>query len=154
MSTSPRFQRALTGAALLLAAGLAGSAFAQQAAKPAPAAANANAGSSAGSPEQLFGQWDTDKNGQLSRKEFSQGWEQAREASLLGRLEALFRSIDVDRNGVLDEIEYANLPMIKRFGPGGPRLAVFDADKSGKLDFREYLAMVQAMVKRSESGAP
>ena len=155
MSPSTRPTRAASCAALILAASLAGSALAQQAAKPAPApSAGAAANGQQGSPDQLFTQWDADKNGQLSRKEFNQGWEQAREASLIGRLEAQFKSMDADRNGVLDEKEYGNLPMIKRTGPGGPRLAVFDTDKSGKLDFREYLIMVQTMIKRSESAAP
>jgi Ca2+-binding EF-hand superfamily protein len=142
---------------MVIAVGLAGSAFAQQAAKPAPSnppappkAAGANG---SGSPEQLFGQWDTDKSGQLSRKEFTEGWERSREESLIGRLEAQFRSLDVDRNGVLDATEYANMPMMKRAGPAGPPMSAFDADKSGKMDFREYLSLVQAMIKRSSTEA-
>ena len=143
-------------ATLALALGLSCSALAQQVAKPASPKPSppANAGAdSAGSPDQLFAQWDTDKSGQLSRKEFSEGWEQAREASLLNRLEAQFKSMDVDHSGVLEANEYANLPMIKRAGAGAPPLSAFDADRSGKIDFREYLNLIQAMIKRSTEGA-
>jgi Ca2+-binding EF-hand superfamily protein len=32
-------------------------------------------------------------------------------------------------------------------------MSAFDADKSGKMDFREYLSLVQAMIKRSSTEA-
>ena len=120
-------------------------------AKPPAAAAKPAQGApaEAPSPEQIFGEWDTDKNKQLSLAEFKAGVEKARMAELIARLEQQFRKADTSGNKKLEAAEYAQLPVIKRGGPQAPPLATFDANKDQGIDFQEYLAMVQAFLRRS-----
>jgi Ca2+-binding EF-hand superfamily protein len=127
------------------------SAAAPTTARPAaPGAASTPAGRpTAASPEQLFADWDKDSNKQLSFQEFKDGLEEARLTETIARLETQFRSADANRSGALEASEYADLPVIKRAGGGAPPLSAFDANKNMSLDFREYLVMVQAMIKRN-----
>lgn len=121
---------------------------------PAPsAAAPVRTGPSPGdgqaaTADQLFTTWDKDKNRMLSLDEFKNGWESAREQNIIGRLEAQFRAADKDKSGVIEASEFASLPLIKRAGSGAPPMSAFDANKDQKLDFKEYLDLVPAMLKR------
>ena len=84
----------------------------------------------------------------LTLDEFKNGWESAREQNILGRLETQFRAADKDKSGLIEAVEFANLPLIKRAGSGAPPMSAFDANRDQKLDFKEYLDLVPAMLKR------
>jgi hypothetical protein len=116
-------------------------------AAPARAAAPAAAQPAAPTPEEIFAAWDKDKNRGLSLAEFKAGWEEVRQASMLSRIGGQFRAVDADRDGSLTAAEYGNLPLIKRAGSAAPAMSVFDTDRNGKLDFREYIRMVEGLVK-------
>lgn len=139
---------------LVLASGTALAQTGATAAKPAspatPAApAAAAAGPQAASPERMFTEWDTDKNRQLSLEEFKAGIETARATEMLMRLEQQFRKADKDNSQYIEAAEYAALPMVQRSGGGAPPFATFDANKDQKIDFKEYLGLFQAMMKRA-----
>jgi len=87
----------------------------------------------------------------LSPAEFKAGWEEVRQASMMSRIGGQFRAVDADRDGSLSPAEFGNLPVIKRAGSAAPALSVFDTDRNGKLDFREYIRMVEGMVKGAAS---
>jgi hypothetical protein len=120
------------------------------AAKP-PAAAKAAPAASpeAPTPEQMFADWDTDKNKQLSVAEFKAGVERARMQEVLARLEQQFRKADVNNSKKLEPAEYAQLPAIKRGGASAPPFATFDKNKDQGLDPQEFLDMVQDFMRRS-----
>jgi hypothetical protein len=118
------------------------------AAKPAPARPAA-APDEPATPEQIFAEWDTDKNKQLSVAEFKAGVEKARMAEVLTRLEMQFRKADTNSSGKLEAGEYAQLPAIKRGGTASPPFATFDTNKDGGLDPQEYINMVQDFMRRS-----
>jgi hypothetical protein len=120
---------------------------------PARAAAPAAAQPAAPTPEEIFSAWDKDKNRALSLTEFKAGWEEVRQASMLSRIGGQFRAVDADSDGALTPAEYGNLPLIKRGGSAAPAMSNFDTDKNGKLDFREYIRMVEGLVK-SATAAP
>ncbi len=113
-----------------------------------PAAAPSPADGQAATPDQLFLAWDKDKNKQLSLEEFKNGWESAREQNIMERLVSQFRVADKDKSGLVEAGEYANLPLIKRAGSGAPPMSAFDTNKDQKLDFKEFLDLVPAMLKR------
>jgi EF hand len=117
-------------------------------AAPARPTANPAGEAQAASPDQLFALWDVDKNRSLSITEFKNGWESAREQNIMGRLELQFRAGDKNKSGAIEAAEFANLPLIKRGGPGAPPMSAFDANKDQKLDFKEYLELVSAVLKR------
>ena len=102
----------------------------------------------AATADQLFTSWDKDKNTMLSLDEFKNGWESAREQNILGRLEAQFRAADKDKSGLIETAEFSNLPLVKRAGSGAPPMSAFDANKDQRIDFKEYLDLVPAMMKR------
>ena len=102
----------------------------------------------AATPDQLFVAWDIDRNKLLSPDEFKNGWESAREQNIMGRLASQFRAADRDKSGVIETTEFANLPLIKRAGSGAPPMSAFDSNKDQKIDFKEYLDLVPAMLKR------
>ena len=150
---------ALAGSLAIAASATAQTSTPTPAATPAPAAA-APARSNGPSPgdgqaataDQLFAAWDKDKNRTLTLDEFKNGWESAREQNIMGRLEAQFRTADKDKSGLIEAGEFANLPLIKRAGSGAPPMSAFDANKDQKLDFKEYLDLVPAMLKRMAPG--
>jgi Ca2+-binding EF-hand superfamily protein len=118
-------------------------------AAPKPAAApTADSIAANSSPEHMFGEWDTDKNQQLSLQEFKAGMEKARTTELLGRLVQQFRKSDRDNSQFLEASEYAAIPVVRSAGSGAPPLSAFDADKDQKLAFEEYLELVKAMIRR------
>ena len=144
----------LAGSFVVAAGAMAQTSTAAPASAPAPtAAAPARTGPSPGdgqaaTAEQLFASWDKDKNRMLSQEEFKNGWESAREQNILGRLEAQFRAADKDKSGLIEAGEFANLGLIKRAGSGAPPMSAFDLNKDQKIDFKEYLDLVPAMMKR------
>lgn len=140
----------LFSAAVMAQTGSAPAATRPAASAPAPAAAGRSQNAT---PEQLFADWDKDKNKLLSFDEFREGLEEARFTEMLARLEIQFRSADVNRTGALEVSEYANLPIIKRAGAGAPPMSAFDTNKNQSIDFKEFLIMVRAMMKRNEAQA-
>lgn len=119
-------------------------------AKPPTAARAAPAGpADAATPEEIFAEWDTDKNKQLSVAEFKAGVEKARLQEVLARLEQQFRKADTNGNKKIEASEYAQLPVIKRGGASAPAFASFDTNKDGGLDPQEYIDMVQSFLRRS-----
>ena len=127
-------------------------AFAFAGAAQAQAQAQAQAGAEAA--EATFARWDTDHNGVLSLEEFRTGSHAmaqaaraaaryAAEASLRGQ----FESIDANDDAAIGADEYPNLMLVRRAGASAPALAAFDANRDGRLQFGEYLAMVRQLAK-------
>ena len=104
--------------------------------------------------EATFARWDSDHNGVLSLEEFRNGSDamaqaaraaarDAAEASLRGQ----FESIDANDDAGIGADEYTNLMLVRRAGASAPALAAFDANRDGRLQFGEYLAMVRQLAK-------
>jgi Ca2+-binding EF-hand superfamily protein len=136
------------GVAAAVAATLTGSAFAQ-AAKPAAAPA-AKAAPQAATPEMVFNSWDKDKNKTLSVEEFKAGWTEIQMRQVVAKLHANFVQMDTNKSGALEQNEFANLELIKKAGAKAPMMSAYDADKNGKLEFKEYVEMVSTMMKNSK----
>jgi Ca2+-binding EF-hand superfamily protein len=139
----------MTGYALCLAAAVAMAGVAR--AQPRPAAAQPTRqkqAQQAASTDTMFTRWDKDKNNVLSREEFNAGWKQLEVNLALRKLHANFVAMDANKDGSLDASEYANLPLIKKAGTSAPPMSTFDADKNQHLDFKEYIGMVNSMLKK------
>jgi Ca2+-binding EF-hand superfamily protein len=136
------------GVAAAVAATLTSSAFAQ-AAKPAAAPA-AKAAPQAATPEMVFNSWDKDKNKTLSVEEFKAGWTEIQMRQVVAKLHANFVQMDTNKSGALEQNEFANLELIKKAGAKAPMMSAYDADKNGKLEFKEYVEMVSTMMKNSK----
>jgi Ca2+-binding EF-hand superfamily protein len=136
---------ALTAA---LALAFAGAAAAQSAA-PAKAGAPATANKPrVATPDETFALWDKDKNKSLSLEEFKAGYQMVQAQGTVRKLHANFAAMDKNKSGALEFDEYANLELVKKAGAKAPAMTTFDTDKNGKLDFKEYLGMIEVMVKK------
>lgn len=149
MSLNPRVSKALL---LALSFAVVNVASAQNrpattATKPAAAAQAKPATQQSQSPEATFARWDTDNNKVLSLNEFMAGWRDVQTALILRQLHDNFVLVDVNKSGYIEAVEYGNLELIKRAGPSAPPMSTFDLDKDSKLDFKEYVPMVQTMMK-------
>ena len=105
----------------------------------------------------VFRSWDSNKDGSLSREEFRAGWASVRqraEANAQARLRVRFDQADANGDQAIDEKEYQGLLLVRRAGAGARPLSRYDADKDGKLQFGEYLVMVQDMAPRTAAPAP
>src|SRR6476469_6501127 len=122
------------------AAALTGTAFAQ-AAKPAAPQANGQVGERA-TPEMVFNVWDKDKNKSLSLDEFKAGWTEIQQRQVIAKLHQNFVAMDANKSGTLEQDEFAKLEIIKKAGAKAPMMSAFDADKNGKMDFKEYVEMI------------
>jgi Ca2+-binding EF-hand superfamily protein len=140
-------------AAGLVAATLTGTAFAQAAkpaaTKPAAAPANAQVGERA-TPEMVFNAWDKDKNKSLSLDEFKAGWTEIQQRQVIAKLHQNFVAMDANKSGTLEQDEFAKLEIIKKAGAKAPMMSAFDADKNGKMDFKEYVEMIASMMKSAK----
>jgi hypothetical protein len=94
-----------------------------------------------------FARMDSDRDGQLSLREFEKGIASPRGYDGSGgvvyqRLPARFRALDGDASGYLEEVEFATF--VQRWnGPGAaPALPASDRDGDGRLDFREFVALL------------
>jgi len=124
-----------------------------QAAATAPAAASAD---KAVPPEidAAFAAWDLDKNGALSLDEFRSGWVALRRAGeLQARLRTQFHAVDANKNDAIDAGEYGSLVLVKRAGKSAPPLSTFDTNKDQRLEFDEYVELVQRLAA-AERAAP
>jgi hypothetical protein len=125
-----------------------------QAAATKPAAATAD---KAVPPEidAAFAAWDLDKNGALSLDEFRSGWVALRRAGeLQARLRAQFHAVDTNKNDAIDAGEYGSLVLVKRAGKSAPPLSSFDTNKDQRLEFDEYVELVQRLAAAERSAAP
>jgi len=112
-------------------------------AAPAPAAAAADPAAA------MFKAWDKNNDGQLSLAEFRTGWEQAQAVARAQiALRRQFASLDGNHDGAIDSNEYGTLALIKQAGRAAPPLARFDGNGNGKLEFAEYLKLVEALVPK------
>lgn len=147
MNTIRSTMMALAGGMALFAAQ---AASAQSAAtKPAPAAQARPAQDPAA---EAFKAWDKDGNGSLSLAEFRTGWQQVqRVTEVQARLRHQFGTVDANKNNAIDPAEYGNLVLVKQAGKNAPQMSVFDANRDGKLEFGEYVKLVQTL-SAQESG--
>lgn len=101
----------------------------------------------------MFKAWDKNADGQLSLVEFRAGWEQAQaELRVQQALRRQFAALDANHDGAIDASEYGNLLLIKQAGKAAPPLARFDANGNGKLEFVEYVKLVEALAPRQDAG--
>ena len=135
------------GLTAAVAATLTGAAFAQ-AAKPGAQAAQA-AQAQRATPETVFNAWDKDKNKSLSVEEFKAGWTEIQMRQTVNKLHQNFVQMDANKSGALEAGEFANLELIKKAGSKAPMMSAFDADKNGKMEFKEYVEMVSTMMKNA-----
>ena len=132
--------------AAAVAVALSGAAMAQ-AKQGAPA--NAQAAQKA-TPETIFNAWDKDKNKSLSMDEFKAGWTEIQMRQVVAKLHQNFQQMDANKSGALEQNEFANLEIIKKAGAKAPMMSAYDADKNGKMEFKEYVEMVGTMMKSQQ----
>jgi hypothetical protein len=142
--------RKITGSLFCATAALivANAALAATKPTPVPHAPHAPQAQQAATPEAIFTKWDTDKNNALSLDEFKAGWQELQGTAVLRKLHGNFVAMDANKSNCLESSEYAKLELIKQAGNNAPALSTFDTDKNGCLDFKEYVGMVNTMVKK------
>lgn len=104
----------------------------------------------------LFRTWDANKDGVLSKEEFRAGWASVRQRAATNaqaRLRTQFDRADANKDQAIDEKEYQGLVLVRRAGANARPLSRYDANKDGKLQFEEYLVMVQDMAPRTAAPA-
>ncbi len=114
-------------------------------AKPAPVATPVKQADPATT---LFADWDTNHDRMLSPAEFAAGWQQLQAGMALRRLHEQFVAMDTSKNGCLDATEYTHLELVRKAGASAPPMSMFDSDKKQCLDFKEYVNLVNYMMKR------
>lgn len=103
----------------------------------------------------VFAAWDLDKNGALSLNEFRSGWVALRRAGeMQARLRTQFHTVDANKNDAIDASEYGNLVLIQRAGKSAPPLSTFDTNKDQRLEFDEYVELVQRMAAAEREASP
>ena len=100
-------------------------------------------------PDAAFDVWDKNKDNQISREEFRDGWAMARNDLIVQRLAAEFQRQDANKNSKIEASEYGNLMLVKRLGGSAPPLATFDKNKDAGLDFNEYLEFVKTAARNA-----
>ena len=102
-----------------------------------------------------FAAMDSDRDGQLSLREFEKGTRRPfgshEKGVVYQRLPARFRTFDADESGFLETDEYAAYAQRWRGDGEAPALAQVDRNGDGKLDFREFAAIHVA--RDDEAGA-
>lgn len=133
-----------TGVLSLALASMCGLATAQNAPAKVPAPIRAQPNMA----DATFAAWDADRNGTLSQHEFRTGWQRTQQAvQAQARLRQQFETLDVNKSRAIEAAEYGNLLLIKEAGKSAPPMSTFDSDKNKALDFKEYVGMVDAMMK-------
>jgi Ca2+-binding EF-hand superfamily protein len=139
---SNRINPAASAIAAVMALALAGTAAAQA---TAPAAA-ANKPRVA-TPDETFALWDKDKNKALSLEEFKAGYQQVQAQGAVRKLHQNFVAMDKNKSKAIEQDEFANLELVKKAGSKAPTFSSVDSDKNGKLDFKEYVSLIETMVR-------
>ena len=142
----------IRNAILLAALAAAAPAFAQTQpaqGRPAQQPAGAPAAQQAGGPDAVFANWDTDKNGTLSKDEFRVGWSNVRNEMVLARLHAEFESKDANKSGKLEQGEFASLTVVQRLGKSAPQMSAFDANKNAGHEFPEYIEFLKTATRQA-----
>ena len=119
------------------------------------------AGNADAMADAAFKAWDTDRNGALSPAEFRVVMAaltrraEARTALAL-RLREQFDKVDANGNGGIEAAEYGNLLLVRAAGKSAPALAAFDRNHDQRLDFAEYVALVERLspTQRAPGKAP
>jgi Ca2+-binding EF-hand superfamily protein len=120
-----------------------------QSAKPPASNAPPQARPAADPAAEAFKAWDRDRDGNLSLVEFRAGWQQVqRVAETQARLRQQFTTVDANKNGAIDPAEYGSLVLVKQAGKNAPQMSVFDGNRDGKLEFGEYVRLVQALAPK------
>lgn len=132
-------KRILALAALSIACGL-GAAQAQQ-----PAQVDAQTVRLA---DTTFAAWDVDRNNAVSQQEFRNGWAGMQRRLMADGMRAQFNRVDANKDGAIDASEYRNLVLIQRAGASAPALASFDDNKDRRLQFQEYLKLVERLTPK------
>lgn len=125
-----------------LALAFAGTTVAQQA-----AAQGAKPGAKQASPEDVFNRWDKNKDKSLSLEEFRAGFGEVQMANAVRKLHQNFTAMDKNKSGALEQDEFSNLELIKKAGAKAPMMSAYDADKNGKMEFKEYVSMIETMMR-------
>ena len=99
----------------------------------------------------MFKAWDKNSDGQLSLMEFRAGWLQAQAvAKTQAALGRQFAALDANHDRAIDAGEYGNLLLVKNAGKAAPPLARFDANVNGKLEFVEYVKLVETLAPQQQ----
>ena len=98
-------------------------------------------------PDETFAQWDKDKNKSLSLEEFKAGFQMGQAQVAVRKLHGNFVAMDKNKSNFIEQDEYANLELIKKAGAKAPAMSSFDGDKNSKLDFKEYVSLIETMVR-------
>jgi hypothetical protein len=94
----------------------------------------------------MFKAWDKNSDGQLSLVEFRSGWQQAQAvAKTQAALGRQFATLDANHDRAIDAGEYGNLLLVKNAGKAAPPLARFDGNGNGRLEFAEYVKLVETL---------
>ena len=134
----------LVGLTAVIALAFAGAAAAQTA---APAKAPAAGKPHVATPDETFALWDKDKNKALSLEEFKAGYQQVQAQSAVRKLHQNFVAMDKNKSKAIEQDEFANLELVKKAGSKAPTFSSVDSDKNGKLDFKEYVSLIETMVR-------
>ncbi len=121
---------------------------------PASSAAKPPAASQAPeSAESVFAHMDKNGDKMLSLEEFKTGVELRNREILLERLQEQFKTMDLNHDTFLQSTEYAQLPLVKRYGASAPGFTDSDTNHDQKLDFREYIGLISKFAN-SRQGKP
>ena len=161
-------QRSLSRQCFVLAAALATVAWAVPAQQPSKTAAPAAPTGTAVQPapalraepvppavDTAFRAWDTNHDDALSLVEFRNGWRNMKRGSRQttgAGLRQQFDRLDANNNDGIDRVEYSDMVLLKRAGTLVPPFSEADRNRSQKLEFDEYSALVQRL--RSMRGSP
>ena len=158
---SPRLRIALAVAVAIAAS----AASAQVAPKPAtPAVSTATATRPAATlraepvppaVDAAFKAWDANRDNALSLAEFRNGWRTMKRGSRQtagAGLRQQFDRLDANGNDGIDRTEYSIMVLLKRSGAMAPPFSEADRNRSQKLEFDEYSALVERL--RTTGGRP
>ena len=153
--------RSLLRRRIVLAAALVTFAWALQAQEPqkagapvAPAATGARAAPALRAEpvppavDTAFRAWDTNHDDALSLVEFRNGWRNMKRGSRQttgAGLRQQFERLDANDNDGIDRVEYSDMVLLKRAGTLAPPFSEADRNRSQKLEFDEYSALVQRL---------
>lgn len=100
----------------------------------------------------MFKAWDASGDGQLSPAEFRAGWQRLQAvARAQAALERQFAVLDADRDHAIGAGEYANIALVRDAGKSAPPLARFDTNGDGKLQFAEYVKLVETLAPQQQA---